>query len=172
MVKLTKDADWQEVEIANFYDPERHHTVRVEGYTKKLKYYAMKMDDGRIYDKEQERWLVIVPEVKNIVFTHPTKLPLPYKENSVEVIKLDGVLERCEDTVELIKEIHRVLLPSGRVKAEIPYAPSHLAFSDPETKNYFNDATLNHFVKGNRYDLFCGYNCDVRGEVMHITLKK
>lgn len=172
MVKLTKDDDWQEVEIANFYDPERHHTIRIEGSTKKVKYHSMKMEDGRIYDKEKDNWLMIMPDKKGITLGHPVTLPLPYDQNTVGKITLITVLERCDDVVALMKEMERVLAPFGRLEVSLPYSPSHLAFSDPETKNYFNDSTLKHFAKGGRYDLFGSYQCTVRGEVMNITLKK
>ena len=172
MVCLREDTIWEEVEVANFYDPERHHTVRLKGSTEKLSYVAMKMEDGRIYDKLKGGWRMIVPETSSITLSYKTELPLPYEENSVGKIVLLTVLERCDDIIALMKEVHRVLTPLGRVEINLPYAPSHLAFSDPETKNYFNESTLRHFAKGNRYDLFSNYQCTVRGEVMNITLKK
>lgn len=172
MVCLNEGEVWIEAEVANFYDPERHHTVRIKGSTEKLNYVAMKMEDGRVYDKKEDKWLMIIPKSKEVFLSHPTKLPLQYEENSVGIITLVNVLERCDDTVALLREVHRALAPLGRVKITIPYAPSHLAFSDPETKNYYNESTFRHFAKGNRYDLFGSYQCTVRGEVMNITLKK
>jgi len=172
MVKLTNDGDWQEVEVANFYDPERHNTVRLVGSTKKIKYSKMKMEDGRIFDKDKGKWERVVPENSNIYLTHPVTLPLHYEQNSVGIIELESVLERCDDIVALMKEFERVLMPHGRIKVRLPAAPGHLAFSDPETKNYFNESTLRHFLKGNRYDLFSNYICTSRGEILDITLKK
>lgn len=172
MVKLTAVHEWQEVEIANFYDPNKHHTVRIDGSTKKVPYYKMKMEDGRIYDKDKGEWEMIVPENKDIILEHPLTLPLPYEQNSVGSITLLLVLERCDDIVALMKELERVLVPFGRLKVTLPMAPSPLAFSDPETKNYFNENTLQHFAKGQRCGLFSNYTCTVRGETLDITLKK
>lgn len=172
MVKLTSDSDWQEVEIANFYDPTKHHTVRLDGSTKKVKYHRMKMEDGRIYNKQLNKWEAIVADTKEVVLDGTTKLPLPYKDNSVKNIKLVQALERCDSVVDLIKECYRVLIPNGKITSLIPLAPCHSAFSDPETKNYFNEATLHHFHKNCRYGLFSNYTSAVRGESLDITLKK
>ncbi len=172
MVKLTAAHEWQEVEIANFYDPEKHNTIRIPGTAKKIPYSKMKMQDGRIYDKDKGKWEAIIPENNNVLLEHPITLPLPYEQNSVGVIGLHFVLERCDDVVALMKELERVLVPNGRIRINIPLSPSHLAFSDPETKNYFNESTLRHFAKGQRYGLFSNYTCTTRGEILDITLKK
>lgn len=172
MVKLTAAHEWQEVEIANFYDPEKHNTIRIPGTAKKIPYSKMKMQDGRIYDKDKDKWEMIIPKNKDIILGHPLTLPLPYEQNSVGSITLLLVLERCDDIIALMKELERVLVPFGGLKITLPLAPGHLAFSDPETKNYFNESTLRHFAKGQRYDLFSNYTCTTRGEILDITLKK
>lgn len=173
MVQLTNDSDWQEVSVVNFYDPEKHNTVKVEGSTKKLDYVRMKMADGTIYDKVNKCWEQIVPDNSLVLLEDvPPTLPMPYQNSSVGSFKLVNVVERCDDLLELMKECHRTLVPRGMVKMTLPLAPSTLAFSDPETKNYFTESTFRFFLKGNRYDLFGNYFCAIRGETLDITLKK
>ena len=167
LVKLTKDSDWQEVEVANFYDPEVHNTIRLDGSAKKTKYSQMKMQDGRVYDKDNGKWLQIKPDHSNITLGCPPDLPFIYKDNTVDNITLHGVLERCDDVIGLLRECSRVLVPTGRVKATVPLAPSSYAFSNPEFKNYFNEQTFRYFNEE-----FSHYTYSISGEILNITLKK
>ena len=167
MVKLTKDSDWQEVEVANFYDPEVHNTVRIDGSAKKVKYSKMKMQDGRVFDKDSGKWLKIKPDHSNLVLDSPPELPFNYKDNSVDNITFVRVLERCDNVINLLRECSRVLVPTGRVKSTVPLAPSAYAFSNPEFKNYFNEQTFNYFKEE-----FSHYTYIISGDTLSITLKK
>ena len=46
---------------------------------------------------------------------------LPLKDNSMDVIILSEVLEHLEDPEEALVEIHRVLVPTGKVLISVPY---------------------------------------------------
>lgn len=170
-VKLTNDSDWQEVEVVGFYDPAKHHTVRLEGSTKKIKFFQMKMNDGRVYDKEVGQWVHTTPDVSEVIVDTDIN-KLPYKRASVKTVKLVRALEISSDVVGLLKECHRVLADRGVVKATVYMLPSPRAYADPEFKNYFAESTFKYFKKGERYDLFSGVTTTVRGDVMEITLKK
>ena len=170
-VKLTNDSDWQEIEVVGFYDPAKHHTVRLEGSTKKIKFFQMKMSDGRVYDKELNQWVYTTPDVSEVVIDTDIK-KLPYKNGSVKTVKLVRALEISSDVVALLKECHRVLAERGSVKAFVYLMPSIRAYSDPEFKNYFAESTFNYFKKGERYDLFSNVTTTTRGDIMEITLKK
>jgi len=172
-VKLTSDSDWQEVDVVGFYDPAKHKTVRVNGDAKKVPYFQMKMQDGRVYDKELGNWILYRPENKMLDITSVPDLPLCYDSGSIKSATIsDRILERVDDFVYLMKECHRVLAIRGVVSFTVALAPTPYAFSDPEFKNYFTEETFKFFLRDNRYDLFTVVNTTVRGHVMEVTLRK
>jgi len=170
-VKLTKDDDWQEVKVVGFYDPKKHHTVRLDGNPEKTKYYQMKMPDGRVYDKDIDKWILSKPDTEDIVLTKYVK-KLPYENGSVRSIKLEKVLCRADDLVTFMKECHRVLAVRGILTTSVYLFPSVNSYSDPEIKNYFAEDTFGYFRKGSRYDLFSKVDTLVRGDYIQVTLKK
>lgn len=48
--------------------------------------------------------------------------------------------------VDLMSEIHRILVPGGVLLAVTPAAPHHAAFSDPTHVNYITEHTCEYFV--------------------------
>lgn len=170
-VKLTKDSDWQEVDVIGFYDPNKHHTVRLDGNPEKIRYYQMKMQDGRVYDKEEGKWVLTNPDHVDIVVDKVVS-KLPYNNGSVKKMVLKDVLPKVNDVVGFIKECYRVLADRGILVTEVYLMPAASAFSDPEYKNYFSVSTFTLFKKGERYDLFSNVSTMVRGDVVHVTLKK
>jgi len=169
-VKLTKDHDWQEVNVVGFYRPDIHHTVKI-GDQRDIKYAFMKMKDGRVYDKENDKWILVNPETEDIVLDE-YKDELPYKDGSVKSIIVHDVLDKADDLVNFIRECHRVLYPSGSMTTKVHLMPYKKAYEDPETKNYFSENTFSYFKKGNRYDLFTNVFTAISGDTIHVTLKK
>jgi len=172
-VKLTSDSDWQEVDVVGFYDPSKHHTIRLDGDAKKIKYYQMKMQDGRVYDKEMGNWVFYKPEDKVVYVDKPPKKELPYENGSVKTLFIaDGVMERLDDFISFMKDCHRVLAERGCMSFKVYLAPCQQAFADPEFKNYFTEQTFRYFLKGDRYGLFSGVTPTVRGHELEVTLRK
>lgn len=60
------------------------------------------------------------------------KTPYPFKDNTFDEIDCIEVLEHLNDTVTVIREIHRILKPGGKVKITVPYYLSVGAWSNPE----------------------------------------
>jgi len=73
------------------------------------------------------------------------KLPYPFKNNSVDEIIMDNVLEHLRNIVGVMEEIHRICKPGAVIKIYVPYAKSDGAFKDPTHKNFFLEKTFQYF---------------------------
>lgn len=61
-----------------------------------------------------------------------------------QIVDRDGGVKNS--FVDLMSEIHRVLVPGGRLLAVTPGVPHHAAFSDPTHVNYITQKTCEYFV--------------------------
>ena len=68
--------------------------------------------------------------------------PYPFKDNSVEEILLDNVLEHLEDTIKVLKELHRILKPNGIVIIKVPHYSGCMAFSHLTHKRFFGSGSF------------------------------
>lgn len=71
---------------------------------------------------------------------------LPFKNDSFETVYCKDILEHIE-YINLIKEIHRILIKGGHLIIEVPHFTSRNAYTDPTHKKYFTIETFNFFVK-------------------------
>ncbi|HPP86442.1 MAG TPA: methyltransferase domain-containing protein [bacterium] len=78
--------------------------------------------------------------------TNVEKLFLPFKSEIFELVYCKDILEHLE-YINLIKEIHRVLIKGGQLIIEVPHFTSRNAYTDPTHKKYFSIETFNFFVK-------------------------
>ena len=81
-------------------------------------------------------------------------LPWPWEDNSVEEILANDVLEHLYplgkaegqmNIVGVLREIHRVLKPDGKLIARIPSTDGPGAWQDPTHVTYWNANTLAYF---------------------------
>ena len=75
------------------------------------------------------------------------KLPLPFADEEFDEICCNNVLEHTEYT-PILKELHRILKPSGILTIEVPHFTSRNNYSDPTHKKLFAIDTFDFFVKG------------------------
>jgi SAM-dependent methyltransferase len=80
----------------------------------------------------------IVHDINNI--------PLPFDDNIFDEILCSSVLEHVE-YVPLLRDLHRILKPGGRLSAIVPHFSSKHAFADPTHIRYFSTETLLFFTK-------------------------
>ena len=170
-VKLKQDSEWQEVEVANFYDPTKHHTVRLAGETEKITYAFMKMPDGKIYDKVKEEY---VKEAKPDTIVNITDvnelLCLPYGDNSVKELSVTMKLQLLEkkEIVPAINEIYRVLTKMGKLVIEAPYFPNLDSISNPTYLTQFTQHTFKYFLN----NPFNNFNQLVTTDKLKVTFYK
>lgn len=165
-VIFTDGETWTEVEVANFYDPEKHHTVRKNGSTEKIKYRAMKFPDGTVYDKVVGQWVKTDPEEDKVVFqTPPDKID--FKDRTVKEVVIHN-LTYSPDIKGVLEEVYRVLQDGGIFRTTAPAAPSVPAFADPLTKTYVNGMFFESFVG----TLFNRGAINANGDYIDIMLRK
>ena len=71
--------------------------------------------------------------------------PYPFRTNYADEIYLDNVLEHLDDTLDVMREISRILKPGGFVKIIVPYFRSSWAFIDPTHKKFFTAHSFAYF---------------------------
>lgn len=89
---------------------------------------------------------------------------IPSKENSVDLILMDNILEHLNDPMFQIKEIHRVLKDGGKAIIIVPhysYPGSHIL----EHKTYFCASSFDSFKDRGEYNFFYGINFKVKKKV-------
>jgi len=74
---------------------------------------------------------------------------LPFKDNSVEKIICEHVLEHIHNFIPLMKELHRVCKPNAKIYIKTPFYASWGQYNDPTHVRFFTPYTFNYFNKGN-----------------------
>jgi SAM-dependent methyltransferase len=72
---------------------------------------------------------------------------LPFEEAEFAEILCRDILEHV-DYVPLMKELHRVLKPGGRLQIRVPHFTSENNYADPTHRNFFSVRTFEFFVEG------------------------
>ena len=62
------------------------------------------------------------------------KLPLPFKDESFDIVYSAHVLEHLDDVDALCKDIHRILKPNGKMIAIVPHHTNPCAYSHHHKK--------------------------------------
>ena len=86
---------------------------------------------------------------------------LPFKSEQFDAVNADQVLEHITNLPDLVREIHRVLRPSGFLVAHVPYFRSSWAHIDPTHVRSFTLRSMDYFVLGS--DLFERYRFNEAG---------
>jgi hypothetical protein len=73
---------------------------------------------------------------------------LPFKENSIEEIIAEHVLEHIQNFVPLMHELWRISKNKTKIKIKVPFYSSWGQFNDPTHVRFFTPFTFNYFKKG------------------------
>ena len=71
---------------------------------------------------------------------------IPLRDNCVDKIYANHLLEHIEHLILLMQEIYRVCRPGARVAIRVPYYTSIGAFKDPTHKRFFTEDTFLYFA--------------------------
>jgi len=92
-----------------------------------------------------------VSNIKGVNIVHDlNSLPLPFDDNVFDEILCKDVLEHVEYTL-LLKELHRILKPNGRIIATFPHFTSLNNYIDPTHRHMFSIRTFGFFTRSNPY---------------------
>ena len=76
---------------------------------------------------------------------------LPIRDEQFDAVNADQVLEHVANLPDLVREIHRVLRPSGILVAHVPYFRSSWAHVDPTHVRSFTLRSMDYFVGGSDF---------------------
>jgi len=71
------------------------------------------------------------------------KFPYPFKDNSIDYILMDNILEHLNDTIKVIEELYRISKPNAIIEIMVPHYSSAGAFSSLTHKRYFGSQSFN-----------------------------
>ena len=74
-------------------------------------------------------------------------IPWPFKDNSMEEVFVEGMLERANDVEKFMGELHRLCINGARVHIVVPWHLSSTA-TKPGCRSRFSLGTFYYFVKG------------------------
>jgi len=69
-------------------------------------------------------------------------------DNSVSEIYTSHTLEHITNFIPLMRELHRMIMPDGRIEVVVPHFSSPAAFSDPTHVRFFGLYSMYYFVDG------------------------
>lgn len=72
--------------------------------------------------------------------------PLPFQDESFEVVYANQVFEHIPNLIGLIAECHRILRSDGLLVVHVPYFRSSWAAVDPTHIRQFSISSMNYFV--------------------------
>jgi len=79
---------------------------------------------------------------------------LPFKNNSVDEIIANHILEHIENFISLIKEFYRICKKNAIIKIRVPYFAYPGAFQDPTHVRFFTLKTFDYFSTGHPFNYY------------------
>jgi len=89
------------------------------------------------------------------------RLPFPFRDNSFEEIYLNDIIEHLPDTLKVMEEIHRIIVPGGRVFIRVvnwnhrytAMDPTHLRAFTENSFDFFGKRTQRSYYTPARFDV-------------------
>jgi predicted SAM-dependent methyltransferase len=87
------------------------------------------------------------------------KLPYPFKEDSVDGILMDAILEHLDNPYDVMREIWRICKPGAKIFITVPHFSSFQTWSDLTHKRAFAHSSLSCFrpKKANKQSSLINY---------------
>lgn len=73
--------------------------------------------------------------------------PMPFEDNSADIVRSSHCFEHLDNTVALMEDIHRILKPGGLLEFTVPHVSNIEFFRDPTHKRPFTLGTMDYFVR-------------------------
>ena len=106
----------------------------------------LKLDIGCGNSKREGFIGVDVLNLDNVDIIHDLNtFPYPFKENSVDEIWLDNVLEHLKEPLLVLEELYRCSKPGAKITVAVPYFRSFYSTIDPTHRNFFGVNWFSYF---------------------------
>jgi len=70
------------------------------------------------------------------------RFPYPWRDNTIDEVKMRFVLEHVDDIIKVMDEVWRILRFGCRAYIEVPYVTHFQAIGHPQHKHYFHWGTF------------------------------
>lgn len=100
--------------------------------------------------EEGEIGVDIIPSPQVDIVADLNRYPLPFEDNSIDIVKSSHVFEHLDNLILLMEEIHRMLKPEGILEFTVPHVSNIEFFRDPTHKHSFTLGTMDYFVKNKK----------------------
>jgi len=97
--------------------------------------------------------------------------PLPFKDNSFDIVFSYGVLEHINNLPELVKEVYRILKNGGKFISFVPHFSTITAVCDADHIRFFSSQSFYTFDKDNEFNYF-ETNFKVKTRILFHTFLK
>jgi SAM-dependent methyltransferase len=89
----------------------------------------------------------IFPSACVDVITDLNDYPLPFDDDSIDIVRSSHCFEHLDNLIALMEDIHRLLKPGGLLEVTVPHVSNIEFFRDPTHKHSFTFGTMDYFVK-------------------------
>lgn len=86
-----------------------------------------------------------------------TRLPLPFADNEFDEICCKDILEHL-DYIPVLRDIHRILKPGGKLLIRVPHFTSKDAYGDPTHCRFFTIHTFRYFTLDHSRDYYFDFH--------------
>ncbi|HPM14207.1 MAG TPA: methyltransferase domain-containing protein [Candidatus Dojkabacteria bacterium] len=87
-------------------------------------------------------------------------MPYPFKDNTFSEVRMYDVFEHLDKPLEVLNEIHRILIPSGIFDFRVPTIEDTNLWGDITHKRPFTERSFDHFIRGTIFNTNYGYYSD------------
>lgn len=140
----------------------------------------MKLDLACGTEKPEGYYGIDISEESNADEIYDLRKAIPLSSKTVDEIRCHSFLEHLtnDQFIELMWEMHRVLIDGGKVDILVPHGLSETGIKDPTHRMHFSNQTFTYFEAGclrqKQYKLPPFRNIDVKreGDILFIKMEK
>ncbi|MBZ0220874.1 MAG: class I SAM-dependent methyltransferase [Candidatus Methylomirabilis sp.] len=78
------------------------------------------------------------------------RFPYPFDDSEFDGIVCRHILEHLDDIPRVMRELHRILKPSGTLSIITPHFSCDNSYTDPTHKHHFSVRSFDYFIMGKR----------------------